>query len=93
MAAEFLSQTLFNALIAICGFAGSWWLKSTYDEMKELRTKMAALEVIVAGKYQTRDEAAQQINAVFKKLDKIEAKVDMALYRGQRVADSDHGSL
>jgi hypothetical protein len=73
------TQTLFNAAFGISGFLGGWWLKVMWDEVKGLQKadrvlaeKIASIEVLVAGKYITRDEFNTVINRLFAKLDTIQ---------------------
>ncbi len=78
------SQTLINYIIALVGFLGGWVLKVLWDSISELRAvdsnlidKVAAIEVMVAGSYITRDEFQRTITALFAKLDRIEDKVSL----------------
>jgi len=77
------SQTLINYIIALAGFLGGWVLKVLWDSINELRAvdsnlidKVAAIEVMVAGSYITRDEFQRTITTMFTKLDRIEDKID-----------------
>ena len=78
------SQTLINYIIALVGFLGGWVLKVLWDSINELRAvdsnlidKVAAIEVMVAGSYITRDEFQRTITAMFAKLDRIEDKISL----------------
>lgn len=71
-------QTLFNAAIGVAGFLGGWWLKVMWDEVKglqkadkELAEKVASIEVLVAGKYITREEFTTVVNMLFQKIDNL----------------------
>ena len=62
------SQTLINYIIALVGFLGGWVLKVLWDSISELRAvdsslidKVAAIEVMVAGSYITRDEFQRRL--------------------------------
>lgn len=76
-------QLAFNiAFGAFSGLAG-WLLNTLYNSMrdlskadKELTDKVQAIEVLVAGHYPTRTEFDTKIDAVFRKLDSIENKID-----------------
>lgn len=72
-------QTAFNIVAGVAGALGSIVLKAVYDSIKELEqtdrklaAKIGEMEVLVAGRYVTRDEFNVAINAVFAKLDRIQ---------------------
>jgi hypothetical protein len=80
------SQSLFNLSVGIAGTLGGWCLKTIWDavkdlqrEDKELAEKVASIEVLVAGKYITRDEFTAVVNMLFTKLDNIK---DAMIHRG-----------
>jgi hypothetical protein len=80
------SQSLFNLSVGIAGTLGGWCLKTIWDavkdlqrEDKELAEKVASIEVLVAGKYITRDEFTAVVNMLFTKLDNIK---DAMINRG-----------
>ena len=72
------TQTLFNVAVGLSGALGGWWLKIVWEAVrdlqradKDLTEKVAAIEVLVAGRYVTRDEFKRDIDTLFKKLDHI----------------------
>lgn len=72
------NQMLFNVAIAIAGALGGWWLKVVWEAVKdlqkadkELAEKVASIEVLVAGKYITRDEFTTVVNTLFAKIDNL----------------------
>lgn len=72
-------QVAFNIVAGLAGALGSLVLKSVYDAIKNLeRTdakligKISEMEVLVAGRYMTRDEFNTAMTAVFNKLDRIQ---------------------
>lgn len=78
-----LDQTIINWLgLGISGAAGffmrSMWqaVRDLQKNDKDLSAKVSSIEVLVAGKYITRDEIDRKLNAMFKKLDGIHAKLD-----------------
>jgi hypothetical protein len=80
------SQSLFNLSVGIAGTLGGWCLKTIWDavkdlqrEDKELAEKVASIEVLVAGKYITRDEFTAVVNMLSTKLDNIK---DAMIHRG-----------
>lgn len=76
------AQVLFNGAISLIGALGGWWLKAMWDAVKDLQTtdriladKVASIEVLVAGQYVRRDEFDRLVDALFRKLDKIQDKL------------------
>ena len=72
------AQFIFNIVIGVAGALGGWWLKVVWDALKDLQEadkalvdKVASIEVLVAGRYTTREEFDRSMNAVFVKLDRI----------------------
>lgn len=77
------AQSLINTLIALVAFFGGIWVKSIADSIKEMKStdtllaeKVQNIEVLVAGTYVKREEMNQLGDALFKKLDRIELKID-----------------
>lgn len=77
-----MSQDFINIILgsfgALLGFVG----KSLWDAVKDLQAadktlteKVNAIEVLVAGKYVTREELTGAIDRITQQLDRIEAKV------------------
>lgn len=71
-------QTMFNIGIGLISTMMGWWLNNVWSALKELQSvdrelaeKVASIEVLVAGKYVTRDEFNMTLNQVFSKLDRI----------------------
>jgi len=76
-------QVGFNIAIALLGAIGGWYLKSTAEAIKDLRSKDDALgkevhevHLLVAGNYVKRDEMKEGLDAVFSALRRIEEKLD-----------------
>jgi hypothetical protein len=77
------AQTIINIVIGLCGALGGWilnTLKQSIDELRKadsaLADKVQHIEVLVAGTYVKRDDMDKLGQALFAKLDKIEAKLD-----------------
>ena len=77
------AQTIINVAIGLCGALGGWILNSLKQSVDDLRKadsqladKVQHIEVLVAGTYVKRDDMDKLGNALFAKLDKIEAKLD-----------------
>jgi hypothetical protein len=85
------AQTLINILIGACGALIGWVLKSIRESIRDLQIthteltkadnaladKVQKIEVLVAGTYVKRDDLDKLSVALFNKLDKIEAKLDL----------------
>lgn len=76
------TQSLINILFGLVGVLGGWWMNNFKDVLKglqqsdkELADKVSAIEVLVAGRYVTREEMNQSISTIFLKLDNIYAKL------------------
>ena len=72
------TQTLFNIAVGLSGALGGWWLKAVWEAVRDLQSadkslveKVTAIEVLVAGRYVTREEFKKDIETLFKKLDHI----------------------
>jgi hypothetical protein len=72
-------QIAFNVAVGVAGTLGGWWLNVVWGSLKDLQTadralieKVGAIEVLVAGRYMTREEFTSTITALFAKLDKIQ---------------------
>ena len=78
-----MDQTLINWLMASVGAAFGFFGKSIWESVKELQRadkalaeKVNSIEVLVAGKYVTRDELGQAIGRIVDQLDRIEGKLE-----------------
>ena len=79
-------QTAFNIVLGAFGALVGWLLNTLYNSMKDLTKadqvladKVQTIEVLVAGHYLPRQEFDGKMDALFKKLDKIEDKLDAKL--------------
>ena len=71
-------QIFFDVGVAVIGAMGGWILNTVWNAVKELQRadkelaeKVAVIEVLVAGRYITREEFNQTLNQVFERLDRI----------------------
>lgn len=78
-----MDQTIINWLLggfgALIGFLlNAVWqaVKDLQAADKEIATKVSEIEVLVAGDYIKKDDFQSSMDALFKKLDKIEDKLD-----------------
>lgn len=77
------TQTIINVLLGLVAFFGGIWVRGLSDSMKDLKKtdkelvqKVQAIELLVAGEYVKREELKAFEDALFKKLDRIESKID-----------------
>lgn len=78
-----MDQTIINWLLAGFGSLIGFLLNAVWQAVKdlqsadkELASKVAEIEVLVAGAYVRKDEFTHSVNALFAKLDRIEDKLD-----------------
>ena len=72
------TQIFFDVAVAVIGAMGGWILNTIWVAVKELQKadkelaeKVGEIEVLVAGRYMTREEFNQTLSQVFNKLDTI----------------------
>ena len=72
------TQIFFDVAVAVIGAMGGWILNTVWVAVKELQKadkelaeKVGEIEVLVAGRYMTRDEFNNTLSQVFGKLDTI----------------------
>lgn len=80
------AQWLFNAGYGVICILGGWLLNNIRDSIRELKradenlaAKVSQIEVLVAGKYATRQELQEFATKIFDKLDRLETKIDQKL--------------
>ena len=71
-------QVFFDVAVGVIGVLGGWVLNTVWGAVKDLQEadkdlaeKVAAIEVLVAGRYITREEFNNTFNQVFERLDRI----------------------
>jgi len=71
-------QVFFDVAVGVVGVLGGWVLNTVWGAVKdlqeadkELAEKVGEIEVLVAGRYVTRDEFNLTLGQVFSKLDTI----------------------
>lgn len=77
------TQSLINAGLGLIAFMGGWIMRNLQESLIQLREadnrlvdKIQAIELLVAGAYVKRDDFDKMTQALFAKLDKIDAKLD-----------------
>jgi len=80
-----MDQTFVNTLIAVVGVLMGWVLKVIWEGQKDLRSdgairdnRLAELEVLVAGKYATREDFLIVISKLDDIRDRLALKADRA---------------
>jgi len=78
-----VDQVIINWLLAGFGALIGFLLNAVWQAVKDLQaadkslaSKVAEIEILVAGDYLRRDDFTHTVEALFKKLDKIEDKLD-----------------
>ena len=78
-----MDQTILNWLLGGVSSLMGFLLHSLWNAVKDLQTtdkilseKVNAIEVLVAGQYVKHSDIKELTTAIFKKLDKIEDKLD-----------------
>jgi hypothetical protein len=78
-----MEQTVINWLLGGFGALIGFVLAVVWQELKDLKNqdiklaeKVSAIETLVAGKYVTREEFSTHMDALFRKLDRIDEKLD-----------------
>lgn len=78
-----MDQTLINWLLGGFGALIGFLLNAVWQDVKDLQSadkslveKVSQIEVLVAGAYVRKDDFQHSVEALFKKLDKIEDKID-----------------
>lgn len=80
-------QEAFNVAFAALAFLGGWFVKTIWQEVKDvdasskaantaLTEKVAAIELLVAGSYLTRAEYRDDLQKITEALLRIEEKLD-----------------
>ena len=71
-------QVFFDVAVGVIGVLGGWVLNTVWGAVKDLQEadkdlaeKVGQIEVLVAGRYVTRDEFNSTLGQVFSKLDTI----------------------
>lgn len=71
-----IPQSIINSLLGGALAALGWFARQIWDAIKELRTDLARLREELPTRYVPKDEFQQFSHALFKKLDRIEDKID-----------------
>lgn len=69
-------QALFNMAFGLLGAIGGWLFSTMWAAVRSLETKVAAIDVLVAGTYVKKEELDRMTDSLFKKLDKIQEAIE-----------------
>jgi len=70
------AQEMFNMIAGLLGAIGGWLLNTMWQAVRSLETKVAAIDVLVAGTYVKKEEMVKMTDAIFHKLDKIQDAIE-----------------
>ena len=78
-----MDQTIINWVLGLFGMVLGFLMRSLWQAVRDLQAadrsladKVNAVEVLVAGQYVKQEDFHRLSNAIFKKLDRIEEKLD-----------------
>jgi hypothetical protein len=72
-------QQMFNLVASLLGGIMGWLLNTMWNAVRSLETKVAAIDVLVAGQYVKREEMGKATDSILAKLDKIQSLIDRKL--------------
>jgi len=71
-----MEHTIWNAVLSVGISIVGFFLKSMYDETKRLQVLINKTREEVAKEYVTKTQLDADINRIFDRLDRLEAKID-----------------
>ena len=71
-----MEHTIWNAVLSVSVSIVGFFLKSMYDEVKRLQVLINKTREEIAKDYVTRTQLDADINRIFDRLDRLEAKID-----------------
>ena len=71
-----MEHTIWNAILSVGISVAGFFLKSMYDEIKRLQVLINKTREEIAKDYVTRTQLDADINRIFDRLDRLEAKID-----------------
>lgn len=89
------AHQMMTTLLTLVAFLGGWVMHSFRAQLndnrnyiKETSDRVHAVEVLVAGKYVTREELAAHTETVLKKLDTIQSDIRSCMLHKRRKDDA-----
>ena len=74
-----MDQTLFNWVVAVCGFLGGWILKVIWDAIKDLKTDIRQIERDLPEVYVRKDDFKEAIRDIKQDMKEGFNKIDNTL--------------
>jgi len=71
-----VEHTIWNSILSVGISVVGFFLKSMYDEIKRLQVLINKTREEVAKEYVTKSQLDADINRIFDRLDRLEAKID-----------------
>ena len=71
-----MEYTIWNAILSVGISVVGFFLKSMYDETKRLQVLINKTREEIAKEYVTKTQLDADINRIFDRLDRLEAKID-----------------
>jgi hypothetical protein len=71
-----MEHTIWNSVLSVGISVAGFFLKSMYDEVKRLQVLINKTREEIAKDYVTRTQLDADINRIFDRLDRLEAKID-----------------
>ena len=71
-----MEHTIWNAVLSVSVSIVGFFLKSMYDEVKRLQVLINKTREEIAKEYVTKTQLDADINRIFDRLDRLEAKID-----------------
>ena len=71
-----MEHTIWNAVLSVGVSIAGFFLKSMYDEVKRLQVLINKTREEIAREYVTKTQLDADVNRIFDRLDRLEAKID-----------------
>ena len=71
-----MEHTIWNAVLSVGVSVAGFFLKNIFDEVKRLQVLINKTREEIAKDYVTRTQLDADINRIFDRLDRLEAKID-----------------
>ena len=71
-----MEHTIWNSILSVGVSVAGFFLKSMYDEIKRLQVLVNKTREEIAKEYVTKTQLDADINRIFDRLDRLEAKID-----------------
>ena len=71
-----MEHTIWNAVLSVGVSVAGFFLKNMFDEVKRLQVLLNKTREEIAKEYVTKTQLDADINRIFDRLDRLEAKID-----------------